>query len=495
MWSRWLRKLSYWRWLADYFPMQLVKTSELDPRKNYVFGYHPHGIISLGAFTCFGTEARDFSKLFPGINVRVLTLTTNFFMPLFRDLLLNLGFCSVTRRSCENILSSGPGNSILIVPGGAAESLYAFPGVYDLVLKKRLGFIKVAVRHGASLVPVIAFGENGRGVFQYSYGILPHRRHLTVCVGEPIEVEKLENPTSEQLLSYQKKYLDGLENLFNKQKELYAPNRKGELTFCDHDFPTHSVLTMPALSPTMTQGALGTWHKKIGDEIVPGDVLVEIETDKAQMDFECQEEGFLAKIFIEGGTKDVPVNKPIGILCESKDDVAAFESFTLDNLSPAEGSKESESSKKNEGQKKEQPSPKEKETLSKDSVTKEDSEGDNVEVGKKGSVRIFASPAAKALAAEKGYEISAIKGTGPDGRIVKADVESYKPSSTPQKAKEAPTAKAPSAKAPAGVSYQDVPISNLRRVIAQRLSESKVRTLNIVVLLKSFKSPQFLTTI
>ncbi|KAJ3390893.1 Diacylglycerol O-acyltransferase 2 [Lobulomyces angularis] len=266
MWSRWLRKLSYWRWLADYFPMQLVKTSELDPRKNYVFGYHPHGIISLGAFTCFGTEARDFSKLFPGINVRVLTLTTNFFMPLFRDLLLNLGFCSVTRRSCENILSSGPGNSILIVPGGAAESLYAFPGVYDLVLKKRLGFIKVAVRHGASLVPVIAFGENdiwnqvhnpkgsvlrrfqtffqkylsfapplfhGRGVFQYSYGILPHRRHLTVCVGEPIEVEKLENPTSEQLLSYQKKYLDGLENLFNKQKELYAPNRKGELTFVE----------------------------------------------------------------------------------------------------------------------------------------------------------------------------------------------------------------------------------------------------------------------
>ena len=66
---------------------------------------------------------------------------------------------------------------------------------------------------------------------------------------------------------------------------------------------------MPNLSPTMTQGNLGSWKKKLGDEVVPGDVLIEIETDKAQMDFECQDEGFLAKIFIEGNEKDVPVNK------------------------------------------------------------------------------------------------------------------------------------------------------------------------------------------
>lgn len=66
---------------------------------------------------------------------------------------------------------------------------------------------------------------------------------------------------------------------------------------------------MPALSPTMTQGNLGVWHKKVGDAISAGDVLVEIETDKAQMDFECQEDGFLAKILVESGTKDVEVNK------------------------------------------------------------------------------------------------------------------------------------------------------------------------------------------
>lgn len=64
---------------------------------------------------------------------------------------------------------------------------------------------------------------------------------------------------------------------------------------------------MPALSPTMTQGAIGTWQKQPGDKIAPGDVLVEIETDKAQMDFECQDEGFLAKIIVNSGAKDVPV--------------------------------------------------------------------------------------------------------------------------------------------------------------------------------------------
>jgi len=72
-------------------------------------------------------------------------------------------------------------------------------------------------------------------------------------------------------------------------------------------FPSHTVVTMPALSPTMTSGNIGTWQKKVGDTIAPGDVLVEIETDKAQMDFEFQEEGVIAKLLKESGEKDVPV--------------------------------------------------------------------------------------------------------------------------------------------------------------------------------------------
>jgi pyruvate dehydrogenase E2 component (dihydrolipoamide acetyltransferase) len=72
-------------------------------------------------------------------------------------------------------------------------------------------------------------------------------------------------------------------------------------------FPPHNVITMPALSPTMTSGNIGTWQKNAGDTLAPGDVLVEIETDKAQMDFEFQEEGILAKVLRDSGTKDVPV--------------------------------------------------------------------------------------------------------------------------------------------------------------------------------------------
>jgi len=74
------------------------------------------------------------------------------------------------------------------------------------------------------------------------------------------------------------------------------------------DFPPHIKIAMPALSPTMTSGNVGKWAKKVGDKVTPGDAIVEIETDKATMDYECQEEGFLAKVFVPSGTKDIAVN-------------------------------------------------------------------------------------------------------------------------------------------------------------------------------------------
>lgn len=87
-----------------------------------------------------------------------------------------------------------------------------------------------------------------------------------------------------------------------------APATPAEYSLtCKAAFPPHTVITMPALSPTMQSGNIGTWQKNAGDTLAPGDVLVEIETDKAQMDFEFQEEGILAKILKESGTKDVPV--------------------------------------------------------------------------------------------------------------------------------------------------------------------------------------------
>ncbi|KAL3895480.1 MAG: hypothetical protein SGCHY_004675, partial [Lobulomycetales sp.] len=227
----WLRRLPNWKWMSNFFPMRLVKTCDLDPKGNYMFAYHPHGIISLGAFCMFGTEARSFSSVFPGIDLRVLTLSSNFTM---------------------------------LVPGGAAESLYAFPNRYDLVIKRRLGFIKLALKNGASLVPVIAFGEtnvydqvdnpkgslirtfqdffqkyasfappffHGRGVLQYDFGILPHRRELICITGAPIPCARVADPSREQLLAHQKRYLDALEELFAAYKDEYAPT--AELCFVE----------------------------------------------------------------------------------------------------------------------------------------------------------------------------------------------------------------------------------------------------------------------
>ncbi|KAI8819413.1 diacylglycerol acyltransferase [Fimicolochytrium jonesii] len=262
----WMRKLPIWRWCKDYFPIQLVSMAELDPSRNYLFGYHPHGIIALGSFLNFGTEASSFSHKFPGLNIRLMTLQTNFNLPLWREVLLSLGISSVSRRSCDNILNKGPGHSCMIVVGGATESLHAFPGIADLIVRKRLGFIKVALRNGADLVPVYSFGENdlwdqvpnppgsavrtmqalfqkymtfapplffGRGVFNYSFGIMPYRRAVVSVVGRPIECPKIENPSQEILLEYQQKYLDELMHIWDTYKDKYAKNRKREMRFLE----------------------------------------------------------------------------------------------------------------------------------------------------------------------------------------------------------------------------------------------------------------------
>ena len=88
---KWLRNLWIWKYFCDYFPMQLVKTKDLDPEKNYIMGYHPHGIIGCGAMGNFGTEGTGFSKKFPGITPHMLTLQANFKLPILRGFLLWMG--------------------------------------------------------------------------------------------------------------------------------------------------------------------------------------------------------------------------------------------------------------------------------------------------------------------------------------------------------------------------------------------------------------------
>ncbi|PRP88666.1 diacylglycerol O-acyltransferase [Planoprotostelium fungivorum] len=259
---QWVRHLRFWKHIASYFPVTIVKEEELDPNTRYVFGYHPHGIISHGALMNFGTEGTNFSKVFKGLKLRLLTLETNFRIPLYRDLLLALGLASVSLQSCTHILNMKTPTSIVIVVGGAAEALEAHARTNNLTLRKRKGFIKVAIRNGAPLVPVFSFGENdlynqfanpkgsrvrrfqevfckyvgvsppvfyGRGIFNYDFGILPHRKQVATVFGKAIKTEKNLSPSEEYINEIQEKYIEELQRIYDKYKNVYAADRSTEL--------------------------------------------------------------------------------------------------------------------------------------------------------------------------------------------------------------------------------------------------------------------------
>eukprot|EP00798_Chlamydomonas_sp_ICE-L_P004294 gene4294-14404_t len=211
-----------WKLFADYFHARLHKSADLDPSRNYLFAMVPHGIGAVSGWVNFCTEATGFSEKYPGINIRTLTLDGNFKAPLIREYALLHGLRSVSRKSITNILTSGPGSSALLVPGGASESMLSSPGCMDVVLLRRKGFVRLALTTGASLVPVVAFGENelymtyiapkgssqdkalkfmkrvlgftipffwGVGLFG-GVGLMPYSGHLNTVVGAPISIPK-----------------------------------------------------------------------------------------------------------------------------------------------------------------------------------------------------------------------------------------------------------------------------------------------------------------
>lgn len=143
-----MRRLSLWTYFRDFFPIDLLKTSDLDPSNNYIFCCHPHGIFSIGHFATFGTEGTGFSEKYPGITPHLMTLDVNLKAPLLRDYIMAAGVCASSKESCLHCLNSGPGHSVALVVGGAAESLEARPGSTTLVLKDRRGFVKIALMTG-----------------------------------------------------------------------------------------------------------------------------------------------------------------------------------------------------------------------------------------------------------------------------------------------------------------------------------------------------------
>ena len=223
-------------------------------------------------------------------------------------------------------------------------------------------------------------------------------------------------------------------------------------------------ILMPALSPTMEEGTLAKWHVKEGDKVSSGDIMAEIETDKATMEFEAVDEGVMGKIVIPEGTEGVKVNDVIAILLEdgeSADDIGAVSSGSSAADAPASP----------------EPAPPAAAAAEKPAAAPA--------APSKDGERIFATPLARRIAADKGLDLATITGSGPHGRIVKADVENA--TATP-KAAPAPKADAPAAagatmaagpstdavlKTYADRPFEEVKLDGMRKTIAARLTEAK----------------------
>ncbi|XP_074602184.1 dihydrolipoamide S-acetyltransferase muc [Brevipalpus obovatus] len=220
--------------------------------------------------------------------------------------------------------------------------------------------------------------------------------------------------------------------------------------FASENLPEHTLVPLPALSPTMEMGTVISWEKKEGDKLNDGDLLAEIETDKATMGFETPEEGYLAKIIVPAGSKDIAIGKLLCIIVQNESDIAAFKDFI-----PSEDTAKPDTAKPKADSPASTPPP------PSSSPQQSQHQQPTQSMSQQPGGRIFASPLAKNLAAQKGIDISMFgQGSGPGGRIVAQDVASGAPS---------PAASAPMSGAP----YVDIPLTGMRQTIAKRLLQSK----------------------
>ncbi|XP_043682515.1 dihydrolipoyllysine-residue acetyltransferase component of pyruvate dehydrogenase complex, mitochondrial isoform X1 [Vespula pensylvanica] len=217
------------------------------------------------------------------------------------------------------------------------------------------------------------------------------------------------------------------------------------------DFPDHIKVQLPALSPTMETGTIVSWQKKEGDKLNEGDLLAEIETDKATMGFETPEEGYLAKILVPAGSKNVPIGKLVCIIVSNEESVNAFKDFKDDTVAPpiTPSAPAAPAAPAPAAPTPAAPAP--AVALPPTKITPGE--------------RVYASPLAKRIAAEKGLSLEGLKGTGLYSSITSKDLEGAPVAAKPTEkvaAKEVDVAE--------GI---DVPVSNIRAVIAKRLLESK----------------------
>jgi 2-acylglycerol O-acyltransferase 2 len=199
-----------------------------------------------------------------GIEIHPATLAANFLIPIWREIILRLGVISVSAKSLDYVLNKGPGNAVLVVPGGAAEALDAHPGTHSLTLNRRSGFFRIALQHGACLVPIYSFGENdlyeqapnedgtfvrtcqntmlkylgfatpffsgaGSSGAAIPMNPIPSRVPVITVVGDPIKCPVIENPTREDIDRMRLLYIEKLQEIFKQFADKYAPQRSTEL--------------------------------------------------------------------------------------------------------------------------------------------------------------------------------------------------------------------------------------------------------------------------
>ncbi|VDK24081.1 unnamed protein product [Taenia asiatica] len=303
-------KLFFWKWMAQYFPIRLVASKELQnwareqgqgvgekgaiihlpTSVNYLLGYHPHGLLAVGMLMTCGVDPLNFFQVFPGIKPHMATLNVHYKVPFYRECAMLAGGVSVSQESLIYLLdkevTGRTGNLVAVSVGGAAESLESRPGHYVLMLSRRRGFFRMALRTGAYLIPSIGFGEtsmydqvaNPMGsalrklqdwfthIFTlapplfYSTRVIPYRKPLTVVgkivgslkhypcdlssivylqclhlmllmevmrrqgyVGRPIMCKRIPFPTEEEINNLREEYKQELREMFNRYRPLYDP--------------------------------------------------------------------------------------------------------------------------------------------------------------------------------------------------------------------------------------------------------------------------------
>jgi pyruvate dehydrogenase E2 component (dihydrolipoamide acetyltransferase) len=215
---------------------------------------------------------------------------------------------------------------------------------------------------------------------------------------------------------------------------------------------------MPALSPTMEEGTLAKWHVKAGDKVASGDVIAEIETDKATMEVEAVDEGVVERILVPEGTEGVKVNTPIARLSGEGDSAAPAKADAPPAAKPETAAKP---------------------TASTERASPPAASAPRQAPADRAGQRIFASPLARRLAEQKGLDLASVEGSGPHGRIIKRDVEAARPGT----AKTTPAAGAAAASAPRPVqslqqmgipegSYDLIPLDGMRKTVARRMTDS-----------------------